>query len=58
MRLIILQTPNEVSEWAAKYVRKNIIEFKPGPDRFFVLGLPTGQPFLFSMTFDAEFDYI
>ena len=47
MRLIILQTPNEVSEWAAKYVRKKIIEFKPAPDRYFVLGLPTGQFFLY-----------
>ena len=43
MRLIILQSPNDVSIWAAKYVRKKIIEFNPGPDRYFVLGLPTGQ---------------
>ncbi|KAG8229777.1 hypothetical protein J437_LFUL005858 [Ladona fulva] len=42
MRLVILESSEEVAEWAAKYVLKRINDFKPGPDRFFVLGLPTG----------------
>ncbi|XP_059482998.1 glucosamine-6-phosphate isomerase isoform X1 [Neocloeon triangulifer] len=42
MRLVILDTSDEVSEWAAKYVMKRINDFKPKADRFFVLGLPTG----------------
>lgn len=43
MRLIILETSNAVSEWAAKYVMKRINEFKPDENRYFVLGLPTGK---------------
>lgn len=43
MRLVILQDSSIVGEWAAKYVMKRINDFKPGPDRFFVLGLPTGS---------------
>jgi glucosamine-6-phosphate deaminase len=43
MRLVILQTHNEVGDWSAKYVMKKINEFKPGPDRYFVIGLPTGE---------------
>jgi len=43
MKLILLQEYNDVSEWAAKYVRNRIIKFNPGPDRHFVLGLPTGS---------------
>lgn len=42
MRLIIMENADKVSEWAAKYVVKRIKEFNPGPDRYFVLGLPTG----------------
>ncbi|XP_044737070.1 glucosamine-6-phosphate isomerase isoform X1 [Chrysoperla carnea] len=42
MRLVILDTADNVSEWAAKYVLKRIIDFKPGPGKYFVLGLPTG----------------
>lgn len=42
MRLVILETSSAVSEWAAKYVMKRINDFKPGPDKYFVLGLPTG----------------
>jgi glucosamine-6-phosphate deaminase len=42
MRLVILDTSNGVSEWAAKYIRRKIHDFKPGPDRYFTLGLPTG----------------
>ena len=43
MRLIIRDTYAEVSEWAAKYVRRKIVDFEPGPDKYFVLGLPTGK---------------
>ena len=27
---------------AARYVLKRVKDFKPGPDKYFVLGLPTG----------------
>jgi len=43
MKLIILDDYQRVSEWCAKYVRKTINNFKPGPDRYFTLGLPTGS---------------
>lgn len=43
MRLIILDSSAFVAEWAAKYVMKRINDFKPGPDKYFVLGLPTGK---------------
>lgn len=43
MRLIILDTSAEVADWAAKYVMKRINDFNPGPDNYFVLGLPTGS---------------
>ncbi|XP_052343521.1 glucosamine-6-phosphate isomerase 1 isoform X1 [Oncorhynchus keta] len=42
MKLIILNDYDQVGEWAAKYIRNKIINFNPGPDRFFILGLPTG----------------
>ncbi|XP_044748428.1 glucosamine-6-phosphate isomerase [Coccinella septempunctata] len=42
MRLIILDDAAAVGEWAAKYVMKRINDFKPGPNKYFVLGLPTG----------------
>ncbi|XP_022084528.1 glucosamine-6-phosphate isomerase 2-like [Acanthaster planci] len=42
MRLVILDDYNKASEWAAKYVRNRILEFNPGPDKYFTLGLPTG----------------
>eukprot|EP00919_Chromeraceae_sp_WS-2016_P009641 GHVR01022652.1.p1 GENE.GHVR01022652.1~~GHVR01022652.1.p1 ORF type:complete len:284 (+),score=28.93 GHVR01022652.1:82-933(+) len=42
MRLIILNNYADVSEWAARYVMKRIHDFNPGPDKYFVLGLPTG----------------
>lgn len=37
-----MDNADKVSEWAAKYVAKRIKDFNPGPDRYFVLGLPTG----------------
>ncbi|XP_033104343.1 glucosamine-6-phosphate isomerase 1-like [Anneissia japonica] len=43
MRLVILDSYDKASEWAAKYVRNRILEFNPGPDRYFTLGLPTGS---------------
>ncbi|XP_055386696.1 glucosamine-6-phosphate isomerase isoform X2 [Condylostylus longicornis] len=43
MRLIILDSTAAVGDWAARYVMKRINAFKPGPDRYFVLGLPTGS---------------
>lgn len=32
-----------MAEWAARYIIKRINDFKPGPEKFFVLGLPTGS---------------
>lgn len=43
MKLIILNDYDQVSEWAAKYIRNRIRKFNPGPHRFFTLGLPTGE---------------
>ncbi|GFG33261.1 hypothetical protein Cfor_03999 [Coptotermes formosanus] len=43
MRLVILETADKVAEWSAKYVVKRINDFNPGPDKHFVLGLPTGS---------------
>jgi len=42
MRLLILDDDNDVATWAAKYVAKRIRDFNAGPDKPFVLGLPTG----------------
>lgn len=42
MRLVIEATAADVGEWAAKYIKKRINDFKPGPDKYFTLGLPTG----------------
>uniref|UniRef100_A0A674BNV3 Glucosamine-6-phosphate deaminase 2 n=1 Tax=Salmo trutta TaxID=8032 RepID=A0A674BNV3_SALTR len=45
MRLVILEDYDLASEWAAKYIRNRIIQFKP---RYFTLGLLTGStPFGF-----------
>ena len=43
MRLVITKDYNEMAEWSARYIRKRINDFNPGPDRLFVLGLPTGK---------------
>lgn len=40
MRVVI--TDKSVGDWAAVYVTKKINEFKPTPEKPFVLGLPTG----------------
>ncbi len=42
MRLIIQPDYSLVSKWAANYVAKRILEFKPSAKKRFVLGLPTG----------------
>ncbi|URL06166.1 glucosamine-6-phosphate deaminase [Avibacterium sp. 21-595] len=42
MRLIPLQTPEQVSKWAARHIVDRINEFNPTEARPFVLGLPTG----------------
>lgn len=43
MRLVILDDYDLASEWAAKYICNRIIHFKPTADRYFTLGLPTGE---------------
>nr|XP_044986249.1 glucosamine-6-phosphate isomerase 2 isoform X3 [Jaculus jaculus]XP_044986250.1 glucosamine-6-phosphate isomerase 2 isoform X3 [Jaculus jaculus] len=43
MRLVILDNYDLASEWAAKYICNRIIQFRPGQDRYFTLGLPTGS---------------
>ncbi|CAF1213790.1 unnamed protein product [Adineta ricciae] len=43
MRLVILKDYAEVAEWGARYIKKRIHDFNPGPGRLFVLGLPTGS---------------
>lgn len=43
MRLVILDDYNLASEWAAKYVKKRINAFQPNSDKYFTLGLPTGN---------------
>ena len=43
MKLIILSDYDKASEWTAKYIRNRILLFNPGPDRYFTLGLPTGE---------------
>ncbi len=43
MRLIIQNSHEQVSQWAAALIVKRIIEYSPTPDKPFVLGLPTGS---------------
>ncbi len=43
MRLIIQSNYDMISKWAANYVAKRILEFKPTESKRFVLGLPTGS---------------
>jgi glucosamine-6-phosphate deaminase len=42
MKLILRDNYDQVSDFAARYVKKRINGFNAGPDRFFTLGLPTG----------------
>lgn len=43
MRLVILDNPDQVSLWAATYIKERILAFYPTPERPFVLGCPTGS---------------
>jgi glucosamine-6-phosphate deaminase len=43
MRVIIQTDYDLVSKWVASYVVRKIRDFKPTPDKPFVLGLPTGS---------------
>lgn len=43
MRLIPLQSAEDINIWAANYIAKKINDFSPSATRFFVLGLPTGE---------------
>ncbi|MFH4983722.1 hypothetical protein AB6A40_010431 [Gnathostoma spinigerum] len=43
MKLIIRENADAVAEFSALYVKSRINEFKPGPGRYFNLGLPTGE---------------
>jgi glucosamine-6-phosphate deaminase len=43
MRIIIEPTYDEMSKWAALYITSKINNFNPGPQKPFVLGLPTGS---------------
>src|SRR5512133_2436330 len=43
MRVIIEPSYEKVSQWAANYVARKILDFAPTIDRPFVLGLPTGS---------------
>jgi 6-phosphogluconolactonase/glucosamine-6-phosphate isomerase/deaminase len=43
MRLIIRDDPAAVGEYIGDYIAKRINDFRPTPDKPFVLGLPTGS---------------
>ncbi|GAU90289.1 hypothetical protein RvY_02727 [Ramazzottius varieornatus] len=43
MRLVIVDDYDAVSEWAARYVRRRILDYKTSAERVFTLGLPTGS---------------
>ena len=43
MRVIVQPNYQKASQWAANYVASRILDFKPGPKKPFVLGLPTGS---------------
>lgn len=63
MRLVIHDSYNDVSAWAAKYIRNKIKRFKPDENKHFVLGLPTGgtplgmYKALIKMYQDGEFSF-
>jgi glucosamine-6-phosphate deaminase len=43
MRLIIQETYEQLSQWAANYIVKQINRFNPTAEKPFVIGLPTGS---------------
>ena len=51
MRLVIQENADLVTDWAARYVLKRVKDFNPGPDNFFVLGLPTGNLYIYIQLF-------
>lgn len=61
MRLVICDTVDYVSEWSARYVLKRIKDFEPNENKYFVLGLPTGNYFLlfiYIYVFICNFSYL
>uniref|UniRef100_G1Q9L4 Uncharacterized protein n=1 Tax=Myotis lucifugus TaxID=59463 RepID=G1Q9L4_MYOLU len=42
--MALLQLLREASEGAAKHIRNRIVQCNPGPDKYFILGLPPGAP--------------
>nr|WP_315045997.1 glucosamine-6-phosphate deaminase [uncultured Leptotrichia sp.] len=43
MRVIILKNSDETAKWSAYRIAKEMLKFKPTPEKPFVLGLPTGS---------------
>lgn len=43
MRVVIQPNYEKMSAWAAAYIAKKIVDFKPSKDKPFILGLPTGS---------------
>ncbi|XP_069754320.1 glucosamine-6-phosphate isomerase 1-like [Narcine bancroftii] len=43
MKLVILEDNSKACEWVAKYIRNRIIQFNPGPSKYFTLGLSSGS---------------
>ncbi|CAB3402200.1 unnamed protein product [Caenorhabditis bovis] len=43
MKLIIEENAEQVADFAARYVAKKILDANLGPDKYLVLGLPTGS---------------
>ena len=46
MRLVITEDYAAMADWGARYIKKRINDYRPEPDRLFVLGLPTGMFYL------------
>ena len=55
MRLVIQENADLVTDWAARYVLKRVKDFNPGPDNFFVLGLPTGNLYIYIYIYNCSF---
>ena len=47
MKVVITGNYEAASDWAARYVRKRITEFDPSGDRYFTLGLSSGERLIF-----------
>ncbi len=43
MKIVILKNYEEISRWTARYITKQVNDFKPLSENPFVLGLPTGS---------------